>query len=74
MNPLALMHIKPLLEGFQERHPKFLQFFGYASQNTSEDSLLEIKITSADGRKAVTNLRVSKEDIELINKMHDLVK
>ena len=74
MNPLTLMHIKPLLEGFRDRHPKFLQFFGYAGQNMGEGSLLEIRITSADGKKAVTNLRVSQEDLELIQKMQELIK
>ncbi len=74
MNPLTLMHIKPLLEGFRDRHPKFLQFFGYASQNMREGSLLEIRITSADGKKAVTNLRIAQEDVELIEKMQEIIK
>ncbi|MBR7085349.1 MAG: hypothetical protein IKI37_09275 [Oscillospiraceae bacterium] len=74
MNPLTLMHMKPLLEGFRDRHPKFLQFFGYASQNMGEGSLLEIRITSADGKKAVTNIRVSPEDVELIEKMQEIMK
>ena len=74
MNPLAMLKIKPLLEGFRDRHPKFLQFFGYASQNMGEGSLLEIRITSADGKKAVTNIRVSPEDVALIEKMQEIMK
>ena len=74
MNPLALMHIKPLLEGFQERHPKFIQFFGYAGQNLDEGSLLEISVTSADGRKAVTNIRIAPEELELMDKLKELMK
>ncbi len=74
MNPLALMHIKPLLQGFQERHPKFIQFLGYSVQALGEDSLLEIKITSADGTKAKTNLKITKEDLELMDKLKELVK
>lgn len=74
MNPMALMHIKPLLEKFQARHPKFIQFFSYAGQNLGEGSLIEISVTSADGRKAVTNIRVTQEDIELMSKMKGLIK
>ena len=73
MNPMALMKIKPLLEQFQERHPKFLQFFGYAGQSLNEDSLLEISITSADGKKTVTNMRVTQEDLELLEKMKEIM-
>ena len=74
MNPIALMHIKPMLEKFQERHPKFIQFFGYAGQNITEGSLIEISIISPDGRKAVTNIRISQEDLELADKMKELMK
>ncbi len=74
MNPLALMHIKPLLEGFQERHPKFIQFFSYAGQNVDEGSLIEISVTSADGHKAVTNIRIAQEDLELMDKLKALMK
>ncbi len=74
MNPLALMQIKPLLEGFQERHPKFLQFFHYAGQNVEEDSLIEISVTSADGQKAITNIRLTQEDLELAEKLRELIK
>jgi hypothetical protein len=74
MNPLVLMRIKPLLEGFQERHPKFIQFFGYAGQNVDEGSLIEISVTSADGRKAITNIRIAQEDLELMEKLKELMK
>ncbi len=74
MNPIALMHIKPMMEKFQERHPKFIQFFGYAGQNIEEDSLIEISVTSADGRKAVTNIKLSQEDLEFAKKLKELLK
>ncbi len=73
MNPLELMKIQPLLEQFQERHPKFIQFFGYAGQNLEEDALVEISVTSADGKKAITNIRIMQEDLELIEKMKGIM-
>ncbi len=69
MNPMALLQIKPMIERFNERHPKFIQFFGYASQNLTEGSILELSITDPNGRKAVTNIRVTPEDIELIQQL-----
>ena len=74
MNPMAIMQIKPLLEQFQQRHPKFIQFFNYASQQIGEDSLIEISVTSADDKKIVTNIRLSREDLELIEKLKSFIK
>ena len=67
MNPLAMLKIKPLLEGFRDRHPKFTQFLGYgASPYVEEGSIFEIRITPP-GRDGVrTNFVVSKEDLELL--------
>ena len=74
MNPMTLLHIKPMLEKFQERHPKFIQFFGYASQTLDEGSLIEISITSSNGTKAVTNIKLSAEDLELGSKLKEIIK
>lgn len=74
MNPMAIMQIKPLLEQFQQRHPKFIQFFNYVSQQIGEDSLIEISVTSADDKKIVTNIRLSREDLELIEKLKSFIK
>lgn len=65
MDPMAFLKFKPMLEQFRERHPKFVSFFGFAGQHIKEDSLLEISVTDPDGKKIVTNIRVSPEDIAL---------
>lgn len=74
MNPMALMHLKPMLEQFRDRHPKFVQFFGYAGSHLTEDSLLEISITDAEGKKIVTNMRVTPEDLEMYNTLQNLLQ
>ena len=74
MNPMAFMRIKPLFEKFRERHPKFVQFFGYAAQNLGEGSKLEISITDANGNTAKTNIIVAPEDVELISQFRSLMK
>lgn len=69
---MKLMKLKPRLEEFQQRHPKFLQFFQYVGQQVTEDSLIEISVTSADGRKTVTNLKLTQEDLALISDLKDI--
>ncbi len=74
MNPLALLQIKPMLERFRDRHPKFVQFFGYAGNSISEGSVLEISITDPEGKKIVTNIRVEQDDIDLFKQVLSLAK
>lgn len=73
MNPMAFLSLKPKMEQFRERHPKFVQFFSYAGSHLAEDSLLEISITDADGKKIVTNIRLSAEDLELFQEMQGML-
>ncbi len=72
MNPLALMQIKPKLEKFQQRHPKFIQFFGFAGKSITQDSILKISVTDPEGKKIVTSIRVDQEDIELFQQLMSL--
>ena len=73
MDPFKMMHIKPALEQFAERHPRFVQFLGFASGALQEGSLLEISIKDPEGKRAVTNLRVSAEDAELMRQLGGLL-
>lgn len=72
INPMAFLKIKPLFEQFRERHPRFVEFLGAAPQQLGEDSILEIKIKSADGFTTKTNIRISAEDLELIEQLGSL--
>ena len=73
MNPKAMMQLKPMMEEFRDRHPRFVEFFSYAGQSISEDALIEIGITDAEGRKIITNMRVEPEDLELFALMRSML-
>lgn len=72
INPMAFLKIKPLFEQFRERHPKFVEFLSVAPQDLVEDSLLEVTITRADGYTTKTNIRISAEDLELVEQLKAL--
>ena len=55
MDPFKMMHLKPALEQFAERHPRFVQFLGFASGALQEGSLLEISIKDPEGKAPVYN-------------------
>lgn len=73
MNPMSIMQLRPMLEQFRERHPRFVEFFGYAGQSMGEDALIEISITDPQGHKTITNMKVSPEDLALFQELRELL-
>jgi hypothetical protein len=54
---------------FKRNHPKFPKFLQAASTAVKEDTLIEIKITTAEGKVIETNLKVKASDIELFKNL-----
>ncbi len=73
MNPLALVKLKPLLKSFKENHPKFLMFVRKALKETDEGSIAEVKITTAEGKEFFTNIKITQQDMELIQEMRNFI-
>lgn len=72
-NPMKFLQVKAGWEMFKSRHPKFPAFLNSVTQGAiNEGSVIEATVTTADGRTFSTNLKVSKEDMELLNEMKEL--
>lgn len=69
MNPMALMKIKGLLDKFRENHPKVPLFFNAVSQSIDEGSVIEINVTTSQGKNLCTNMRVTSDDIDMIRQI-----
>lgn len=69
MNPMMLMQMKGLLEEFQRNHPKVPMFFRAAAHNIGEGSVIEMSVVSPDGKKICTNMRVTAEDLKLVEQL-----
>lgn len=74
MNPMALLQLKGLFDQFKNNHPKVPMFFNAVSQNIGEGSIIEINVTSAEGKKFCTNMKVTQSDIEMIEELKKLAK
>ena len=73
MNPMKLLQIKASWEQFKARHPKFPSFLNAVSKGAvTEGALIEMTITTADGKKYSSNLKLTPEDMQLVNDMKDL--
>lgn len=75
MNPMQLLKIKNLWDEFASRHPKFPLFLKDVLQKgVQEGSIFEVKVTSPDGHTAVTNIKISKKDLELFQALKKMNK
>lgn len=69
MNFGGLLQLKNSWGVFAKNHPKFPRFLQAASSCIGEDTLIEIKVTTATGRVLETNLKVKESDIELVKNL-----
>ncbi|MDD6812313.1 MAG: hypothetical protein PUD93_10675 [Lachnospiraceae bacterium] len=72
-NPAAIFQMMNIWNKFKQNHPKFPKFMTAVYQNgIKEGSIIEINVTTADGQSLNSNLRISAEDMELIEQLKNL--
>ena len=64
MNFAALMQLKEEWTSFKVRHPKFPSFM---------KTVIDIRVTAPDGTVLNSNLKLKKEDLDLIYRIHELI-
>ncbi len=75
MNPMALLSIKSLIDKFQNNHPRFVQFIkAMADSGIQEGTILECKVITPEGKELQTNIKITQDDLELIEKLKELSK
>lgn len=73
INPAKLFKIKSSWEKFSSNHPKFLKYLSTVRNNAlKEGTVIEISITTEDGKTLNSNIKLSKSDIELFNELSEL--
>ena len=70
MNLGNIMQLKNSWTTFTQNHPKFPKFLQAAGTAVKEDTLIEIRLTTAEGKVIETNLKVKASDIELIRNLY----
>ncbi len=73
MNPLDIMKFKSLWDNFTTRHPKFPMFLNAVLQTgVSEGTVFEIQVKNPNGKEYASNLKITKEDLELFEKLKNM--
>lgn len=66
MNPVKLMKARAALSQFEKRHPKVRRFLDSVSKDAlQEGTVVEISVTTPQGKNYITNIKVTQEDIDL---------
>ncbi|MDR1550546.1 MAG: hypothetical protein LBT06_18430 [Hungatella sp.] len=72
MNLMNLMQLKESWAVFKDNHPKFPLFLKAALKGPlKEGSVVEIRITSPEGKDLTTNLKIKASDMELLERWKD---
>lgn len=75
MNPMTLLSMKSAIDKFQNNHPRFVQFIkAMADSGLQEGTILECKVITPEGKELQTNIKISQDDLELIEKLKELSK
>ena len=72
MNPLEMMKMKNKMTEFTNRHPMLPKFFNRAALEIKEDTVIDLVITPKDGTPIKTNIKVTKEDLELLETLKNM--
>lgn len=73
MNPASMMKIMNAKNKFTGNHPKFVAFLNAVfSTGITEGTIIEMTVTKPGEEPITTNMKVLKEDMELLNELKDL--
>lgn len=70
INPMALLGLKNDFDKFKDNHPKFLQFVkAFTKAGIQEGTIMECKVITADGQELQANIKITADDLELLEKL-----
>ena len=73
MNPMALLKVKKSWDTFCGNHPRFPAFLQAAqSAGFQEGTVIEVSMTTPEGRTLTTNVRLTASDIQAFNDLKGL--
>lgn len=75
MNLMNLMQLKEAWNVFKNNHPKFPKFLNAVSASTlKEGSVVEIRVTSPEGKTLTSSLKLKASDLELLEQLKASLK
>jgi hypothetical protein len=72
MNPINAVKYLSLVNRFKANHPKLPQFIRAAGSIADEGTVVEMTVTTSEGKKIVANIKLNSEDLAIIREFREL--
>lgn len=73
MNPTQIFQIMGIWQKFTSNHPKLPKFLkAVSSEGLKENTIIEINITTPEGKNYCSNLKITQSDLELLEQLKQL--
>lgn len=73
-NPAKLLQLKKQYSAFLERHPKFMRYLAYITDNYMEEgAVLDVTVTDAAGKSLHGNAKLSAEDVAFLQEVRRML-
>ena len=69
MNPVTAIKYLNLLNKFKANHPKFPQFIKAAGMIADEGTVIDMAVTTSEGKKIVANIKLTAEDLRILEEI-----
>lgn len=71
--PQDILKLVAMKNRFEAAHPKFMAFAkNIARTGVQEGSVIEVKVTQPDGNSVTANMKVTADDVAMINELKTL--
>ena len=67
MGVFEMMQFNGKMNTFENQHPKVVAFFKENGHHLQTGNIIEFKIKTPEGLERTTNLRLTQDDVEIIN-------
>ncbi|MBO4419749.1 MAG: hypothetical protein J5789_07995 [Oscillospiraceae bacterium] len=73
-NPAKLYQLKKQFEAFNARHPKFMRYLAYITDNyIAEDTVMDVTVTNAEGKSLHGNAKLTAEDVAFLREVRRML-
>ena len=74
-NPAKLLQLKKQYSGFSARHPKFMRYLAYISDNClTEGTVMDLTVTDPEGKALHGNARLTAEDVAFLQEVRKFLR
>ena len=72
---MSIMQLQQRFQVFQQEHPKIIAFFkALGNDSMQEGTIIDIKVTTPDGKEIASNMKITENDIATFKQMMEISK